>query len=125
MLPLFAIVARITCKGAGNVKPDQDLLGTIGSWIIYIVMAVLGCLANYASRVDSGEKFSIKTLALRIIVSVFAATLAGLWGDSAGWDRKFIFMACGLAGWMGVGAIKMIENVAKSRSGIDNKNTGS
>lgn len=106
------------------MKPDQDLFSVIGSWIIYIVMAVLGCLANYASRVDAGEKFSIKTLVLRIIVSMFAATLVGLWGDSSGWDLKFICMACGLAGWMGVGAVKMIENAARSRSGVDNKNTG-
>lgn len=96
----------------------------VGTWLIYIVMASLGCLANYANKIDNGEKFSLKTLATRWIVALFAATLAGLWGESQHWDKIFIFMVCGLAGWMGVSAIKIAENLIKQRSGGNSSQTG-
>lgn len=101
------------------MKTEQDLVSLIGSWVIFIVMAVIGCFANYASKIDSGEKFSLKTLALRLIIAIFAAVLVGLWGDLEGWDRRLTFMACGLAGWMGVSLIKLIENIIKRKAGIN------
>lgn len=101
-----------------KVKQDQDLLTTIGSWLIYVVMSTLGALANYAEKVDKGEKFSLKTLMLRWIVAAFASAMAALYAESQGWDKRFIFMICGVAGYMGVSAIKMCENLLRNRMGV-------
>ena len=98
------------------MKPeDQSYFDVAVTWLIYLVMSTLGALANYADKVDRGEKFSILTLILRWFIAAFASSLVGFYGELQAWDKRFIFILCGMAGYMGVTVIKMIERVIKSR----------
>lgn len=96
---------------------EQGFWHTAGAWLIYIAMSTLGALANYAEKVDKGERFSVKTFLLRWVIAAFASSMAGLYGESQDWDKRFIFMVCGVAGYMGVTAIKIGENLIKNRAG--------
>jgi len=96
---------------------DQGLISTALTWIGYFVISTLGALANYADKIDKGEKFSISTLILRWVIAAFASSIMALYGESQQWDVRFIFIACGIAGYMGVTAIKMGENILKQRFG--------
>lgn len=100
-----------------DVKPDdnQGVLDVAISWLIYIVMCTLGALANYADKVEKGEKFSIKTFILRWLTAAFAASMAALYGESQLWDQRFIYMVCGVSGYMGVKAINIGEGLIRSK----------
>lgn len=114
----FAIVASTaTSKGDKLKQEEQGLFSGALTWIVYIVMSTLGALANYADKIDKGEKFSITTLILRWVIAAFASSIMALYGESQEWDKRFIFIVCGIAGYMGVTAIKMGENILKQRFG--------
>lgn len=98
-------------------QDDHNFISGVLAWIGYIAIATLGALANYADKVDKGEKFSITTLLLRWVIAAFASSIMALYGESQDWDKKFIFIACGIAGYMGVTAIKFGENILKQRFG--------
>lgn len=114
----FAIVATTDSRKGEKLKQDEPgALSGLLTWIVYIAISTLGALANYADKIDKGEKFSIKTLILRWVIAAFASSMTALYGESQEWDKRFIFIVCGIAGYMGVTAIKMGENILKQRVG--------
>lgn len=104
---------------------DNNLLQQFGRWAIYIAMATLGALANYADKVDKGERFSVSTFLLRWIVAAFAAAMAGLYCESKDMGFLYTSMICGICGYSGVTAIKAFQNMAKNLTGGSNPPGGS
>lgn len=96
---------------------DSSLWQTVAKWLVYIAMATLGALANYADKVDKGEKFSVVTLSLRWIVAAFAAAMAGLYCESKDLGFLYTSMICGICGYSGVTAIKIFQNIFKNFTG--------
>lgn len=96
---------------------DNNLLQQLAKWLVYIAMSTLGALANYADKVDKGEKFSLATLALRWIVAAFAAAMAGLYCESKDLGFLYTSMICGISGYSGVTAIKAFQTMLRNITG--------
>lgn len=118
----FVIVAptRDTHRAKTVQHDDNNLWQQFAKWLVYIAMGTLGALANYADKVDKGEKFSLSTLALRWIVAAFAASMAGLYCESKELGFLYTSMVCGVCGYSGVTAIKAFQNMLKNITGGNN-----
>lgn len=82
--------------------------GTAG-FIIAILMTVLGGLASYAYKLLSGVSFSLRTLVLQLLVSLFAGSIMMLLGSHYGLTQEILGSACGIAGWSGATLISALE----------------
>lgn len=115
----FVIVASTKPKNQGaKVQHDENnIWQTAAKWIVYLAMSTLGALANYADKVDKGEKFSLSTLILRWIVAAFAAAMAGLYCESKDLGFLYTSMICGVSGYSGVTAIKAFQTMLRNLTG--------
>ncbi|GKX62440.1 phage holin family protein [Pragia fontium] len=87
------------------------------SYVLILVMTLLGAVASYAYRILNGEEFRWSILLLQAIVAIFAGALVLLAASYYTWAAEFASGIAGLAGWSGAEFIKVLEKRFLKRIG--------
>ncbi|AKJ41471.1 phage holin family protein [Pragia fontium] len=89
------------------MKEPQNYLSL--SYILVLVMTLLGAIASYAYRILNGEEFRWSILLLQATVAIFAGALVLLAASYYHWAAELAGGIAGLAGWSGAEFIKILE----------------
>ena len=88
----------------------SNILPSDGASIwLTVLTGMWGALASYLRRLQAGEAFRLVSLMSHLVISIFASLLVGLLCVHIGAPWPLMAMSTGLAGWMGVEAIKIVE----------------
>ncbi|MBK5143367.1 phage holin family protein [Budviciaceae bacterium BWR-B9] len=79
------------------------------SYLLVLIMTLLGAIASYAYRILNGEPFRWSILFLQAIVAIFAGALVLLAANYYHWAAEFAGGIAGLSGWSGAEFIKTLE----------------
>lgn len=79
------------------------------SYLLVLVMTLLGAIASYAYRILNGEEFRWSILFLQAVVAIFAGALVLLAASYHNWAAEFAGGVAGFSGWSGAEFIKTLE----------------